>query len=202
LSELRLRQAQLIAPIDGRVASVLIKEGEQATPGAPAVTLVNEGAFHITVNVDEIDIDQIEVGQPVAITLDALPDRPVTGTVSEIAPTSNATSGVVTYLVTINIDEGQSEGLRPGLSASAIITVDEVNDVLVVPNWAIRLNRETGEAFVLLKAADGTISEVVVETGLRNDQFSEVVSGLNEGDVVVLTNVREGLNFFGGGEGN
>lgn len=199
LAELRLRQAQLIAPIDGRVASVLIKEGEQATPGAPAITLVNEDAFHITVNVDEIDIDQVEVGQPVNITLDALPDRPVTGTVTEIAPTSNATSGVVTYLVTVNIDEGQTEGLRPGLSASASITVEEIGDVLVVPNWAIRLNRETGEAFVLLKGADGVISEVVVETGLRNDQFSEVISGLEEGDVVVLTNEREGLGFLGGG---
>lgn len=200
LAELRLRQGQLIAPIDGRVASVLIREGEQATPGAPAVTLLNEDAYHITVSVDEIDIDRVQVGQPVQITLDALPDRPVQGTVSEIAPTSTSTSGVVTYLVTINIDEAQTADLRPGMSASASITVDEIDDVLVVPNWAVRLNRETGEAFVLLKKPDGTVQEVVVETGLRNEQFSEVLSGLNEGDVVVLTNQREGFSFFGGGQ--
>lgn len=199
LAELRLRQAMLIAPIGGRVAGVLIREGEQATPGAPAVTLLNEDAFHITVSVDEIDIDRVQVGQPVAVTLDALPDRPVQGVVSEIAPTSSSTSGVVTYLVTINIDEAQTEGLRPGMSASASITVEEIDDVLIVPNWAIRLNRDTGEAFVLLKRPDGTIEEVVVETGLRNEQFSEIVSGLSEGDVVVLTNEREGLSFFGGG---
>jgi HlyD family secretion protein len=199
LANLRLRQAQLIAPIAGRVASVLIKEGEQATPGAPAITLVNEDAFHITVSVDEIDIDRVEVGQPVDITLDALPDRPVVGTVSEIAPTSSSTSGVVTYLVTINIDEDQTEGLRPGLSASASITVDELDGVLVVPNWAVRLNRDTGEAFVLVKQPDGTAREVVVETGLRNEQFSEVLSGLSAGDVVVLTNEREGITgLFGG----
>lgn len=201
LAKLRLRQAQIIAPIDGRLASVLIKEGEQATPGAPAMTLINENAYHITVSVDEIDIDQVEVGQEVQITLDALPDKPVTGTVTEIAPTSSSTSGVVTYLVTINIDESQTEGLRPGMSASASITVDEVADVLVVPNWAVRLNRETGEAFVLTKDAAGLISEVIVQTGLRNEQFSEVLSGLSEGDTVVLTNEREGLSFFGGGEG-
>ena len=64
----------------------------------------------------------------------------------------------------------------------------------------VRLNRETGEAFVLVRRADGTVEEVVVETGLRNESASEVLSGLNEGDVVVLTNEREGLNFFGGGE--
>ena len=101
--------------------------------------------------------------------------------------------------MTINLDEAAAASLRPGMSASAAITVDELDGVLVVPNWAVRLNRETGEAFVLIRRADGTIEEVVVETGLRNEQFSEVVGGLNEGDVVVLTNEREGLGgFFGG----
>ena len=143
----------------------------------------------------------MEVGQPVSITLDALPDAPVGGVVSEIAPTSTSTSGVVTYLVTINIDNAAAVQLRPGMSASAAITVDELDGVLVVPNWAVRLNRETGEAFVLIRRADGTIEEVVVETGLRNEQFSEVLSGLSAGDVVVLTNEREGLGgFFGASE--
>lgn len=201
LAELRLKDAQIIAPIDGTVAGVLIREGEQATPGSPAITILNEEAFHIPVNVDEIDIDRVEVGQPVGITLDALPELPVQGVVSEIAPTSTSTSGVVTYLVTINIDEEGEATLRPGMSASAAITVDELEGVLVVPNWAVRLNRETGEAFVLIRRADGTIEEVVVETGLRNEQFSEVVSGLSEGDVVVLTDEREGLSgFFPGGD--
>lgn len=199
LAELRLRQAMLEAPIDGRVANVLIREGEQAVPGAPALTLVNEDAFHITTSVDEIDIDRVQVGQPVQITLDALPEQPVDGVVSEIAPTSTSTTGVVTYLVTINIDEGEAAGLRPGMSASSSITVEEIDDVLVVPNWAIRLNRDTGEAFVLVRQPDGTVAEQVIVTGLRNEQFSEVLSGLSEGDTVVLTNEREGLGgFFGG----
>ncbi len=201
LAQLRLRQGQIIAPIDGRVASVLVREGEQAAPGAPAITILDEAAYHITVNVDEIDIDRVDVGQPVSITLDALPDTPVEGIVSEIAPTSTSTSGVVTYLVTINIDNDTAFDLRPGMSASAAVTVDELDGVLVVPNWAVRLNRETGEAFVLIRRADGTIEEVVVETGLRNEQFSEVLSGLSAGDVVVLTNEREGLGgFFGASE--
>lgn len=197
LAQLRLRQGQIIAPISGTVANVLIRKGEQAAPGSPAVTVLNEDAFHITVSVDEIDIDRVEVGQPVAITLDALPETPVQGVVSDIAPTSSSTSGVVTYLVTINIDEATTADLRPGMSASAAVTVDELDNVLVIPNWAIRLNRETGEAFVLVRQADGTIEEVVVETGLRNESSSEILSGLSEGDVVVLTNQREGLiNFF------
>lgn len=197
LAQLRLDQAIIKAPFAGTVASVLINEGEQATPGAPAITIVDEDAFHITVNVDEIDIDRVEVGQTVEVTLDALPDVVVPGVVSEVAPTSANTSGVVTYLVTVNITADDSLELRPGMSANAAIVVEEVDGVLYVPNWAIRLNRETGEAFVNVQQADGSVTEVVVETGLRNEQFSEVVSGLQEGDVVVVTNERETLNFFG-----
>ena len=197
LAELRLAQSQIIAPIAGTVANVIINEGELASPGAPAITIVNEEAFHITVSVDEIDIDEIALGQAVDVSVDALPNTAVSGTIAEIAPTSATSGGVVTYLVTINIDSAQSDELRPGMSANASIVVDEVAEVLVVPNWAIRLNRETGEAFVNLLQADGTIEEVVVETGLRNEQFSEVLAGLSVGDSVVLTNEREGFNLFG-----
>jgi HlyD family secretion protein len=148
--------------------------------------------------VDEIDIDQITVGQEVQITLDALPDRTIPGVIAEIAPTAVASgAGVVTYLVTINLEPGEVQ-LRPGMTVNASIVVEEIEDVLVVPNWAIRLDRESGQAFVNRLRADGTIEEVPIETGLRNDQFSEVLAGLEEGDVVAVTSEREGLNFFGG----
>jgi HlyD family secretion protein len=201
LAQLRQEQATIVAPIAGQVANVLINAGEQATPGAPAMTIVNETAFHITVNVDEIDIDRIAVGQAVDITLDALPGTLVAGTIAEIAPTSASNGGVVTYLVTINIVEAGDLDLRAGMSANASIVVAEIEDVLVVPNWAVRLDRETGEAFVNLKRSETEVEEVVVETGLRNELMSEVVSGLQAGDVVVLTNEREVFSFFGGGGG-
>ena len=197
LAQLRLDQARIVAPMDGQVANVLINTGEQASPGAPAMTIVNEGAFHITVNVDEIDIDQIAIGQAVDITLDALPEVVATGEIAEIALTSANTGGVVTYLVTINIQPPDGVSLRAGMSANASIVVQEIDNVLVVPNWAVRLNRETGEAFVQVKQAAGTIAEVAVETGLRNELSSEVVSGLQEGDVVVVTNERESFSLFG-----
>ncbi len=199
LSKLRLRQAMLIAPIAGRVANLLISEGEQVGPGSPAINVVNEDAFHIEVSVDEIDIDQIVTNQQVDITLDALPGTVISGTISEISPIA-ATSGVgvVTYLVTINIDPNEIP-LRPGMTANASIVVDEKDNVQIVPNWAIRLDRETGRAFVNRLAGDGSIEEAIVEIGLRNELFSEIISGLNEGDVVVVTNERAGLgSFFGG----
>lgn len=197
LAELRLEQALITAPMAGKVANILVEVGEQATPGATAMILVDEGAYHIEVNVDEIDIEQISIGQEVEITLDALPEQIVQGEVADIAPTSSeAGTGVVTYLVTINIQDADIR-LRPGMSANASIIVQEVDDVLIVPNWAIRLDRDTGEAFVNRLEADGTVTEVVVETGLRNEQYSQVLSGLEIGDTVVVTDQREGFNFFG-----
>ena len=207
VAQLRLEQSIIVAPIDGTIANGgthpgasmpgSINAGEQASPGAPAITLVNEDAFHINVNVDEIDIDQISVGQDVEVALDALSDTVLTGLISEISPTSASAGGVVTYLVTINIITDDGVTLRPGMSANASIVVEEIEDVLIVPNWAVRLDRETGNAFVLQKMADGTIAETIVETGLRNEQFSEVLSGLQSGDVVVVTTEREAFSFFG-----
>jgi len=201
LAQLRLEQAIIVAPISGTVANVMINQGEQATPGAPVITIVDEDAFHINVNVDEIDIDQISLGQNVSITLDALSDTEINGTIAEIAPTSASAGGVVSYLVTINIVDGEEQNtlLRPGMSANASIIVEEIDNVLIVPNWAVRLDRETGEAFVNLKKSETEIEEVVVETGLRNELSSEIVSGLKAGDLVVVTSERETFSFFGGG---
>jgi HlyD family secretion protein len=196
LARLRFDQSVIVAPTSGRVASVRVNPGEQTSPGTPAIVLVNEAAYHIEVNVDEIDVDRVALGQPVEITLDALPGVVVSGQVNEIAPTAAGAGGVVTYLVTINID-APDISLRPGMSANASIVVERLDDALIVPNWAIRLDRETGLAYVNRMNGDGTVQEVVVQTGLRNEQFSQVISGLAAGDRVVVTNERQGFSFFG-----
>jgi HlyD family secretion protein len=197
LAEMRLDKAVITSPIDGQVASVRINQGEQVSPGFAAILVLDEDAFHIEVSVDEIDIGQINMGQEVDIILDALPNESVSGVITEIAPTADTTgTGVVTYLVTINI-ESDEVPLKPGMTANASIVVEEMDGALIVPNWAIRLDRETGQAFVNRLLADKSIEEVPVVTGLRNEQFSEVISGLVEGDIVVVTNEREGFSFFG-----
>jgi len=198
LAQLALEQATIVAPMDGEIANILINAGEQTAPGAPAIMLVNKEAFHIEVSVDEIDIDQIALEQLVEITLDAIPDQIVNGRIVDIAPTAVATgAGVVTYLVTINIEPGQTIPLRPGMTANASIVVEEIEDVLIIPNWSVRLDRESGLAFVNKLTADGQIVEVPVETGLRNEQFSELLSGLEAGEIVVVTNEREEFSLFG-----
>ena len=74
------------------------------------------------------------------------------------------------------------------MTANASIVVDSKDEVLIVPNWAIRLDRESGQTFVNRLMSDGSIEEVLVTTGLRNEQFSEVLSGLEDGDLAVVTN--------------
>ena len=197
LAQFRLEQAQVKTPIDGQVASLRISQGEQVAPGRTAIVVLDENAFHTEVRVDEIDIDQIDEGQEVEVILDALPESPVIGTISEIASIADASgTGVVTYLVTINIDSDEVT-LRTGMSANASIIVEEMEGVIIVPNWSVRLNRETGQAFVNRLLQNESIEEVIVTIGLRNDQFSQIVSGLQEGDVVVVTDQREGFSLFG-----
>ncbi len=197
MAKLRQDKAQIVAPMAGQVASILIREGEQVAPGGTVINIIDETAFHIEVSVDEIDIDHINEGQEVQIIMDELPDEEVDGFIADIAPTA-ATSGVgvVTYDVTINIVDKDVD-LRAGMTANASIIVEEIDDVLIVPNWAIRLDRESGQAFVNRMSEEGAIEEVVVEIGLRNEQVSRVLSGLTEGDTVLITNEREGLGIFG-----
>lgn len=200
LATLRLKNSLIVAPIDGVVASLLVTEGEQAIVGAPAITLLNEGAYHIDLSVDEIDIERVTVGQTVEVTLDAIPDVTLSGQVADIAPTAtDLIGGVVTYQVTVNLLDNGGLDLRPGLTANVSIVVQEVADALIAPNWAIRVNRDTGEAFVNRLTPDNQVEEVVITTGVRNEQYSQVLSGLAEGDIVAITNQRETFSFLGGG---
>lgn len=199
-SENSLSNAQMVAPIDGVVSTVNIKQGELFSGGLPAVVMSDLERFHMDVFVDEIDVRQVEVGQPVTIRVDAFPDRELTGRVTEIAPTAENVNGVIAYAITIVPDETDTP-LRPGMSATALITTADVPDAVLLPNRYINLNRETGEAFVY-KMVNGAPALQQVELGLRNDTESQVLAGLADGDEVALvtSSSEDQLRnvFFGG----
>ena len=183
-AELALKNSELVAPIAAVVGTVNIRANEFPPPGLPAIVLSDDAGYEIELNVDEIDIAQLGVGQPVLITIDALEDAELTGEVSRIAPlaesgASGRTGGIVTYLVTIAIDESDAP-LRAGLTAAVTITTDEARDVVVLPNRVMRIDRQTGQPYVF-KIVDGIPQLVDVEIGLRNEQFSEVLSGVEAG---------------------
>lgn len=195
IAETNLEKATLKAPFAGVIAAVNVKVGEAAA-GGPAFVLVDTSLFHIDVTVDEVDVARIGLGQPLTVTLDALPGEVINGEVDRIAPTATVNGGVVSYAVRLVLDATDAP-LRAGMSATADIVVDRAEGVVLVPNWAIRRDRDTGEVLVSI-LRDGQPVEVPVELGLRNESFSEVVEGVEAGDTVAVSTLREQLSFFGG----
>lgn len=197
----RLEQTKLVAPWDGVVTAVTIVEGGQATPGQPAIRLSDTAQFHLDAQVDEVDIAGIKVGQPVQIEVDALPDEKLTGKVSRLSPSAVTTqTGGVTYNVRLDIDQTDAP-LLSGMSATATIIATTRNDVLLVPNRAIQLERETGRTYVE-KVVGEELQRVEVQLGLRDEQFSEVREGVAEGDTLAIrsrSSEDQLRSLFGGG---
>lgn len=192
-AQLSLDQAQhqlggtvLTAPHDGVVTLVGVKAGE-LSGGQPAFVLTDLAQLHVDVMVDEIDIGRVASGQLVIITLDALPGEMLEGQVDEIAQTAQLDSGVVTYNVSVRLAPAEAP-LRVGMTANVDIITERRDNVLLVPNRFIRIERTTGQAFVDRAAGEG-IQPIEIQIGLRDEVSSEVLAGLKEGDVVVL--VRE-----------
>ncbi len=204
-AELALKNVQLISPIDGVVGVINIRPNEFPNPALPAMIVADPVGFHIKLNVDELDIGQIEAGQTALITVDALNDAQLTGVVSRIAPVANSTpvggGAITTYEVIINLDP-TDQPLRSGMTATVAIITDRAEDVIVIPNRVMRLDETTRQPYVE-KIIDGAPTRVDITLGLRNEQYSEVVSGLEEGDQLAIRRVDTGeilrSQFFGGG---
>jgi multidrug efflux pump subunit AcrA (membrane-fusion protein) len=169
---------------------------QPATGGLqPAIVLADLSDFHIDVGVDEIDVGRLAEGQNAAISVDALPGAPITGVVERIAPTATESAGVVSYVVTVAIDPTAAP-IRAGMSAIVDIITDTRDGVLVIPNRFIRIDRSTGRSYVNVKRGD-QIEEVEIVTGLRNDNESEVLQGLGEGDELIIVPSTLRLPFGG-----
>ena len=185
-ARLTLERATLKAPCDGVVARVDVAAGESVAPQMPAITLVDDSLFRIEATVDEADIGWVEVGQEVQITLDAFPGRGITGNVTAIAPSATIDVGIVSYLVTVEIDETDLP-LRGGMTANVEIIRERREDALLVPNRAIWIDADTGQAYVEKMVGDaGEVSIVFIEQGAANEQVSEVLAGLDDGDRLVV----------------
>ncbi len=184
-AEITLNNAMLYAPITSVVSQVNLRQGELYGGGAlPAIVLTDLVSFHMTVLVDELDVRQVQIGQIVRLSLDALPDADITGQVTKVSPTARDVGGVVAYEVEIVPDTTDAQ-LRAGMSATAIITTAQVDNILRVPNRFIQLDRESGRAFVQ-KIINDVPSLQEIEMGLRNDRFTQVLAGLSDEDQIAL----------------
>jgi len=179
-AENALANARLVAPIDGVVSQVNIKIGEIANNARPAVVLTDLSQFKMKVLVDEMDVRQVAIGQRVRLSVDALPGAEIAGKVTEISPVASNINNVVAYEVTV-VPDDTDQPLRVGMSATAIITTADVDDVILAPNRFITVDRNTGNAYVF-KLVNGEPVRQQVELGLRNERESQILAGLQAGD--------------------
>jgi len=183
-----LTEATLTAPFDGVAANVYAKEGDVIPSPTMAtkviIHLIDLTTMELNVEVDEIDIPGVKLGQRVIIEVDALPDLQLEGKVTFISPVAKEEAGVVLYEVTIGFDVPEGSGLRVGMSATADIVIDERSNVLLVPDRAIKQDSQGNPVVGVMVGKE--VQERPVVIGISDGFDTEIVDGLNEDEVVVV----------------
>ena len=178
-----LSQSEITASFDSTVTSILFKAGDQISPGAVAVRLDDLSRLLVDVRVSEVDINRVALGQPVLLSFDAILGKEYNGIVSEIASIGTTTQGVVEFIVTVELTDAD-ENVRPGMTAAVNIVVEELTNVLLIPNRAVRV--QDGQRVVYL-LRNNELVQVRVTLGSSSDLESEITEGdIRTGEVIVL----------------
>ena len=180
----------ITSPISGTIIEKDAKQGDALTSGSTLCVIYDLSYLEMVINVDELQIGALSVGQKVQITADAVADKTYVGTVTRVSMKGSSSGGTTTYPITIRIDD--TDGLRPGMNANAEIVVAEANNALVVPNAAVirggyvlvsKKSPSAANAVEDMDAPEGYVY-VKVETGVSDDSYTEIKSGLQEDDTV------------------
>jgi len=178
-----LNLARLIAPFDGTVTSVNIKPGDQVSPGTLGFRIDDLSRLLVDVDISEVDINSVEVGQEVTMTFDAILGKEYHGKVVEVSAVGKNMQGAVNFTVTVEVTDAD-EMVKPGMTAAVNIVVKEVKDAILVPNRAVRVVNGKRVVYLL---KDGVPQMVEIRLGASSDTMSVVVSdNLKEGDVLIL----------------
>lgn len=194
--EAALEQVNLEAPFSGTVTAVNAQPGDQVAPGATAFRIDDLSRLLVDVQITEVDINRIRVGQPAMMSFDAILEKEYSGRVVEVGRVGNPEQGVVNFTVTIELSNADG-AVRPGMTAAVNIVTDLIEDALIVPNRAVRLRDGKRVVYVL---RDGVPVMTEIELGLTSDTQSEVVGGeVREGDVLVLNPPTQPFGGAAGG---
>jgi HlyD family secretion protein len=177
-----IQLAHVRAPFAGTVTEVSPMVGDQVSPGTAAFRVDDLSHLLVDVQVSEVDINSVRVGQPVEVTLDAVYGKPYEGKVIQVASVGTSTQGAVNFEVTVELIDPDDQ-VRPGMTAAVTVTVQQLEDVLLVPNRAVRLVDGTHRVYVM---QDGVMVQVEIRLGATSDTVSQVLEGLEEGDLIVL----------------
>lgn len=203
----------ITAPISGQVITKSVKEGDTISrnSGSSDTTLAviyDLSQLTFEMSVDELDVRSVQVGQKVSVTADALEGQTFTGTVTNVSLESVQSNGVTNYPVTVTLDE--TGDLLPGMNVDGVILLDQTEDALMISIDSLMRGNRVYVKDDTVKEAAGSVPagfrEVEVETGLTNDDYVEIVSGLSEGEEVYVNESSKSTDAFmmgvpGGGMG-
>jgi len=197
-----LADCYIYIPFDGIITEVKTKKGDSVSAGTVLANIITQQKI-AKISLNEVDAAKVKVGQKVTLTFDALPEVSISGKVIEVDTVGTVAQGVVSYGVKINFDT-EAEAVKPGMSVTADIITDAEQDVLVLPNSAVK---SQGNSYYveLVEAPEEMRQQLLantsgvtlpnppksqsIEIGLSNDLSTEIVSGLKEGDIVVTSTI-------------
>lgn len=200
-----LDQYSISSPIAGKVIQKTVKAGDKVASqqGSTSMAVIADlSALTMTMNIDELDISSVKVGQDVEVTADALENQVFHGVVNKVSVIGTSQNGVTTYPVEVLLSDVENTDLIPGMNVSATIVLEKKDDVLLIPTTAVK----RGNKVKML----GSGEEVEIETGIDDGTQVEVLSGLSEGDQVEIADVptksvedtmMQGMQGGMGGEG-
>ncbi|HEX7974114.1 MAG TPA: efflux RND transporter periplasmic adaptor subunit [Anaerolineales bacterium] len=179
-----LDQAHLLAPFAGTLTEVSVKTGDIVSNGTNAFRIDDLGSIYVDLQISEVDIQNLKLGQKASLTFDAISGKTYSGEVTSIGMVGTVSQGVVNYPATVRITDAD-QNVRPGMTAAVTININQHDNVLIVPNQAVKNSGGQRSVTVLF---EGQEISVPVTVGLTNDTKSEVSSPqLKEGDEVVIS---------------
>ncbi|MCD6402560.1 efflux RND transporter periplasmic adaptor subunit, partial [bacterium] len=184
LLEKQIEDTILKSPVDGEIIKIHKKEGEQVLSMVKdtVISLLPDETYEVEVDIYEEDIVKVKISDPVKISLVAFPDKIFKGKVIEIDPAEKLIEGVVYYEVTIGFEE-TPENIKPGMTADIAIQTARKENVLLIPKESLQ---EKDDKTIVQVFENGEIKEKEIETGLLGDEVVEIISGLNEGEKVII----------------
>ena len=198
-AEQNLSDYYIRAPFDGVIANIPVEKGSNASSSTTLGTIITTQQVAV-MSLNEVDVAKISLGQKATLTFDAIPDLTITGKVTEIDSIGTVSSGVVNYNVKINFDTNDAR-IKSGMSVSATIITNVKQDVFTVPNSAVKT--QNGASYVQtfstslptpVAGVQGSPSSVLptsqtVTVGISDDTNTEIISGVKEGDEVVVKTI-------------
>ncbi|MBU0975126.1 efflux RND transporter periplasmic adaptor subunit [Patescibacteria group bacterium] len=173
------------ATIDGKVANLAIAKGQAAIATETALIIKTESPITVKIAINENDIGTVAPGQTAQIGIDALPDTNLVGTVDRVDEFATISSDVAVYYVYLTVNEG-SDRVLPGMTAQVDITTQQKSDILVVPNTAIK-PYQGEKAVQIMDEKTNTVIYQPIKIGLSGDINTEVISGLSEGEKIIIS---------------